>query len=471
MQYYPEWEHDKAGSVRPDRPTACGLGDTAKAECLTDRNSRERCCMWHLLAVFALALLCLTANIRPAYSQFSSQDLSDLESPLENESVLGRSRPEYDAIGLPLGAFRAYPTVSLNAAYDSNVLRTDSNAQHDYIISMTPGVILRSEWVRHYLAARASATRYRYSRLSSENRTEWNAAVAGRLDILTGFNLTGAASYEATFENRESRDQIQVGAAKPTPYSTTRTRAALSYNPFRLGVQVGFEHQRDDYGNTVLASSGGERNNDDRDRNDYSVYTTAVYEFSPGYGVFVRPSYQKRVYDLDTGRAAGRDAEGYRIDGGLNFLVTRLITGEAYLGYIKYDVERPDFSDLSGVNFGARLLWYPSELITVHLNASRTPNATTIDGASVGDDHYVEAGADYEVLRNVILQGSLAYRDSRFPGITRRDNDFGALLGVRYLVNQYLRADLSVTRRTRSSNETNVGFVDHILFLGLRGQI
>jgi hypothetical protein len=429
--------------------------------------------MRHLLSVFGLALMCLMANIRPVYSQFSSQDLAEIESPLETESVLGRSRPEYDPIGVPLGAFRAYPTVNLNAAYDSNVLRTDSNAQHDYIISMTPGVSLISEWVRHYLAVRASATRYRYSRISSENRTEWNAAIGGRLDILTAFNLTGAASYESTFESRESRDQVQVGAAKPTPYSVTRARTALSYNPFRLGVQLGFEYERDDYGHTTLTpgSGGGERNNDDRDRDDYYVYTTAVYEFSPGYGVFVRPSYQKRVYDLDTGRAAGRNAEGYRVDGGVNFLLTRLVTGEAYMGYINYDVEGPNFADLSGVNFGARLLWYPSELITVHLNASRTPNATTIDGASVGDDKYVEAGADYEVLRNVILQGSLAYRDSQFPGITRRDKDFDALLGVRYLMNRYLRADLSVTRRIRTSNETDVGFVDHVLFLGLRGQI
>jgi hypothetical protein len=204
--------------------------------------------MWHLISVFGLALMCLMANVRPAHSQFSSQDLAEIESPIETESVLGRRRPEYDPIGVPLGAFRAFPTVSLNAAYDDNVLRSDANAQHDYFISMTPGVVLRSEWVRHYLTAGASATRYRYSRLSSENRTEWNAAIGGRLDILTGFNLTGAATYESTFEDRESRDQ--VGAAKPTPYSVSSARATLSYNPFRLGVQLGVEYQRYAYSNT-----------------------------------------------------------------------------------------------------------------------------------------------------------------------------------------------------------------------------
>ena len=427
--------------------------------------------MWRVLSVFALALICLTANLRPAYSQIPAEDLTDIESPLEDETVLGRARPEYAPIGIPLGAFRAFPTVNFGAAYDDNVLRTDSNPQHDWAFALTPGISIRSDWVRHYLAARASATRYRYARLSSENRTEWNATVGGRLDILTGFNLAGAGSYESTFEDRTSRDQ--AGAARPTPYTQSGARAAISYNPFRFGMQLGVGYERFDYGNTTLtpAFGGGERDNDDRDRDVYSVYTTAVYEFSPGYGVFVRPSFEKRIYDLDTGRAAGRDATGYKVDGGVNLLLTRLISGEAYLGYIRYDLEGANFADLSGINFGARLLWSPSELITVHFNASRTPNATTIAGASVGDDRYVAVGADYEVLRNVILRGNIEYTDSRFTGTSRRDEDFGAQLGVRYLMNRYVTANFGYSRTTRSSTSADAGFVDNTFFVGLRGHL
>lgn len=427
--------------------------------------------MWRLLSVFSLALMCLTANLRPAHSQIPAEDLTDIEAPFEDETVLGRSRPEYAPIGIPLGAFRLFPTANLGAAYDSNVLRTDTNAQHDYIIALTPGFNIRSDWVRHYLAARASATRYHYSRLSSESRTEWNASAGGRLDILTGFTLAGAASHESTFEDRTSRDQD--GAARPTPYTQSGVRAALSYNPFRFGVQLGGGYQRYDYGNTVLTAAfgGGERNNDDRDRDIYSMYATAVYEFSPGYGVFVRPSFEKRVYDLTTGRAAGRDSTGFKVDSGVSLLLTRLVTGEAFLGYIQQDFEGSNFATFSGMDFGARLLWSPSELITVHLNASRTPNATTITGASVGDDRYVAVGVDYEVLRNVILRGNLEYTDSRFAGTSRRDEDFGTQVAVRYLMNNYLTANFGYSRTTRSSTSNDAGFVDNTLFLALRGHL
>jgi hypothetical protein len=420
------------------------------------------------LSVFGLALLCLPANVRPAYSQLPAQDLSDIETPLERNSVLNRERPEYEPLGIRLGAFRVFPTANLNVVYDDNVLRTDSNALSDWAFSLTPAINVRSDWTRHYLAARASATRYRYARLSSENRTEWNATAGGRLDILTGFNLAGAASYDATYEDRTSRDQ--EGARRPTPYSETGARAAISYNPFRFGMQLGVGFQRYDYGHTELVG-GGERNNDDRDRDVYSMYTTAVYEFSPGYGVFIRPSFEKREYDLQTGRATGRDSTGYKIDSGVTLLLTQLVQGELFLGYINQDFEGANFADLSGLDFGGRIEWYPSELITVHFNASRTPNATTITGASVGDDRYVSVGADYELRRNVILRGGLAYTDSRFTGTSRRDQDVGAQIGVRYLMNRYLTADLTYLRTTRSSTSENSGFADNTLFLGLRGHL
>ena len=71
--------------------------------------------MLRLLSVSGLALICLTVNVRPAYSQIPAEDLTDIEAPFEDETVLGRARPEYSPIGIPLGAFRAYPTANFGA--------------------------------------------------------------------------------------------------------------------------------------------------------------------------------------------------------------------------------------------------------------------------------------------------------------------------------------------------------------------
>jgi hypothetical protein len=418
-----------------------------------------------------IAALSLGMGTSSALAQSRNGDVVEFDTPADNDSVLGRQRPEYDAQGVPAGAFRLYPTFGVDWAFDDNVLRTDRGARSDGFFEFSPGLDLRSQWTRHFLRAFASATRYQYLDQSSENRTEWNIGTSGRADIMTGFDLTGALSYLSTFESRTSPDQ--VGAAEPTPLQRTDARAVLSYNPGRFGVRLGGEYQRYSFDPTKLtrAFGGGEQNNRDRDRDVYSTFATLLYEFSPGYGAFLRPSYEKRVYDISTGRAQGRDSTGYKVDGGVQLLVSQLVSGEVYAGYLNYDFESPRFADVTGVDYGAELRWYPTPLLTVRLNASRTPNATTLAGASASDDRSVALGADYEVLRNIILQGDLAYTDAVFQGITRRDEDISAILGLRYLVNPYLSARAQFIRTVRSSSVTGRGFDDDVISIGVTGQL
>jgi hypothetical protein len=407
----------------------------------------------------------------PVHSQIRGLNGGNIFSAADDDSVTGRARPEYDAQGIPVGGFRAYPNLSVGASFDDNVLRAESDPKSDYFFQFSPQLNLRSQWSRHYLGIGAQATRYQYSTLSSENRTEWDVAGAGRADILTGVDLSVNGRYDSTFEARTSRDQI--GAAEPTPYQHSDVGVVFSYDPYRLGLQVSAGFQRYNFDDTKLLSSfgGGLLDNDDRDRDVYSIATTALYELSPGYGLFFRPEYEKREYDLQTGRAAGRDSQGYKIDGGLNLLLGGLIRGEAYAGYVNQNFQGIQFSDVSGIDYGAALRWFPSQLITVHLNAARTLNATTLVGASVSDERSVELGADYELRRNIILQASVSYIAARFEGITRHDEDSSAQLGISYLLNPYVSADAKFTHTNRTTTERGFAFADNVVSITLSGHL
>jgi hypothetical protein len=424
-----------------------------------------------LLFILGFMAMGVAGVASPASAQGADINPNISDSPADDDSVIGRSRPEYDAQGLPLGAFRIYPVLNATASYDDNVLRTNTSGQSDSFVEIGSQLSLRSQWSRHYLGLSAAVMRSQYSKLSSENKTTWQVAGNGRVDVVTGVGFSAAAQHASTFELRTSRDQI--GAAEPTPYQRSDARFEFSYDPYRIGLQLGAEFERYHYDSTILlaSSGGGVRNNNDRDRNVYSVHATALYEFSPGYAAFIRPTYEKRVYDLQIGRAAGRDSQGYRMDTGINLLLSRLVVGEAYVGYISEDLKGPGFADLSGIDYGAALRWYPSELITVHLNASRTPNATTIAGASLADDRYVEAGVDYELLRNVIVQADVAYTDTKLDGITRRDQDLSAQLGVRYLLNSTFRADARFTHTARASTEAGRGYTDNVFSITLSARL
>src|SRR5262249_49567957 len=146
-----------------------------------------------------------------------------------------------------------------------------------------------------------------------------------------------------------------------------------------------------------------------------------------------------RAFDLQTDRNGyNRGSHGYSLDGGAEFRLTDLLKGEAYAGYIEQDFHTP-LPNVSGVDFGAKLTWYPDALYTVHLSAERRLTDTTILGASLSDDRVVNLGVDYELLRNLILQGGVSYASSRFVGAPRNDTVWGASLQAQYLINENMR--------------------------------
>jgi len=425
---------------------------------------------WTLLCMGVLSA-CIWGYASPAYSQSVGVNPDDIDSLPDEDSVLGRPRPEYSAQGVPLGGFRLYPAITLGTFYDDNVFRAASDKEGDTFFEFAPQLSLRSQWTRHSLGMRASATRYQFSKFSSENKTDWTIVGNGRVDIATGMAFSAALQHLSTSERRDSPDQIN--AAEPTPYEQTGAHLVFSYNPYRLGLQLAADFDRTTFGNTkVLAEAGGgEQDNHDRDRDDYTIVGTALYEFSPGYAAFLRPTYEKRIYDLQTARAQGRNTEGYRIDTGVNLLLSRLIRGEVYAGYIREDLEGPSFEDLSGLDYGASLQWFPSEVITVHLDASRIPAATTLVGASLRDDRTVEIGVDYEFRRNVIVQADFQYIDAQFEGITRHDRNFSTQVGVRYLLNPYLSANARFTHNNRDSTEGGRTFSDNVVAISVNAHL
>ncbi len=63
----------------------------------------------------------------PTYIGMTQQDVG----------VMERQRPEFDAKGIPLGAFRIFPTMAIGAGYDDNVFKLPA-ASSDFYFEETP---------------------------------------------------------------------------------------------------------------------------------------------------------------------------------------------------------------------------------------------------------------------------------------------------------------------------------------------
>ena len=386
------------------------------------------------------------------------------------QGVMERERPEYDPIGVPAGAFRIFPAVHLALNYDDNVYRTERNEQSDTIIEFAPEVMIRSDWTRHMLTLRGAVQHLEHSDETSETRTNWDVGAEARIDIVRGSDLFLELSHTSTHEPRTSPELVGFAAA-PTRYSVTHLLARFTYQPTRFGIQAGVSYDRYTFGDTPLIGGLPPLNNDDRDREQTELYLRADYEFSPGYETFVRATFDTRSYDLEFDRSGvDRSSDGYRLDAGLALLLTNLIRGEVYVGYLEQDYTAP-LGDVSGFNYGAAIEWYATPLMTVHLNAARTLVDTTIVGASVRDDARFGVSLDYEVLRNVLLRGGVAYVDSEYPGSGRRDDYFDGQLGLTYLMNRYAQMTAAYAYSDRDSSLLNEDFSANLFSLRLRLQL
>lgn len=401
--------------------------------------------------------------VQPTYVGMTPEDIG----------VLNRARPEYDAKGIPMGGFRLFPSLDVNGTYDDNVLRVPV-ASSDWLVEEAPTLRLVSQWGRHFFEIYGGVDNYNYASFSRLNLTDWTVGSDGRYDISRAMDLTAAASYGEYHESLSSPNTVGFQKS-PNRYYKTHIESIGRFQPNRLGFSIGGSFDRYNWLNTPKIG-GGTLFNTDRNEDDYQGYAKIDYDFSPGYSGFVKALYDSRHFDLPSDRTGvDRASHGYRIDAGLDLQLTHLVAGQIYVGYLDQIFKAP-LKDVTGVDYGVKLDWYATPTLTVHLNGGHEVNDVTLAGTSASDDKLIRLSADYEFRRNVILQGYVSYTQSTLTGSPRVDDYPGAGIGVKYLMNRYLSADLNYNYSERSSNSsvspsTDINFSDNMVSIGLNAHI
>jgi hypothetical protein len=165
-----------------------------------------------------------------------------------------------------------------------------------------------------------------------------------------------------------------------------------------------------------------------------------------------------------------RTSHGYHVDAGLDVQISHLVRGEVFIGYLEQhfnqSVAKP-LPNVAGLDFGAQLDWYVDQRVTLHISGSRQLSDVVLAGTSVADTKGATVSADYEFRPNIILQARASYSESRFIGSTRTDVYPGAGIGVKYLVNNYVSANLNYNYSQRAASVAASKYQDNTISLGL----
>jgi len=395
--------------------------------------------------------------------------------PDRGETVTNRPRPELDPLGARAGGFLIHPGLELREVYDTNIFASDNDEKGDFITLVRPLLDIVSDWNNHAFDLNANATIGRHADQGEEDFEDFAVGANGRVDITQRANLRAGVSYNRLHEGRGSPDDVRREGGSPPVEPTVFDVGSvfLTYQQWlgRFLLELDGAADQLDY-DDVRTENGGTIINDDRDRAIIAGGLKLGFEFLPGYTAFVRGAVDHRRYDnLDVLTVLDRDSEGYLIELGTDLDLTGVLFGDVAIGYRSQDYDDPRLDTVGDVTGRASLTWTPTGLTTLSASITREIIETTVDGASAIFETAGYAVLDHELLRNLLLQARVSVVGDDFQGIDRSDTYIRAGFGANYLMNRYVRLELSYDHLDRSSDAQSQDFVDDTIALGVWVQI
>lgn len=375
--------------------------------------------------------------------------------------------PYYLAKGIPLegpgGPLRLFPNLYSSIGYDDNVYRGNGVSTpkvSSAVFEVDPTLILDYDLERMRLDLYAQSG---YQELSQYNLWTYNGGLEGQYEISHDTQASFNVSDGRFYEPYSSGNTVAL-SKRPNEYQQFDASGKVGFKPSSIGFSVGGSYDSYLFTRTPL-TGGGNIPFGSRDANIEKGWAEASYEFSPGYSFFVKGTYNND----DLFRQTIRSSHGYNADAGLDLLLGDLAQGEVYVGYLDQLYHKPAFKNISGLDYGADVTWYPTELLTVRLAGERTLQNTILGTASAGDDKSGKLSADYELLRRLHVQANVGYDDTNYRTV-REDKAFSAGVGGKFLLSHYAWINVNYEYTNRASTLPIARYVDNFASIGLNLQ-
>jgi hypothetical protein len=279
---------------------------------MTIRASRTRFAWtpilgWVLLSCATTAVHAQVDTPTPAKQTLDQQtpqvDLPDASSSATDSVNRGTD------LGISVGAFTLFPTLSLDLGYDDNVFATSTATTASAVAIVRPSLELRSEWVNHTLRLLANGGFGFYANAPTQNFQNYLIQADGKLDIRHDFYATGLIAFRRVTEALGTPNVSFAQA--PTVVDSVPIELSLYQRFNRLFYQLTATATRYWYYDYSTISSLG-LPAASRDRTEYEEKFKVGYEVGDNFSVFIAPGLNQRVY-VDTVNAAGqqRDSTGW----------------------------------------------------------------------------------------------------------------------------------------------------------------
>lgn len=384
----------------------------------------------------------------------------------EDTPVATRVHPGYEPHGIRAGAWMFHPGATLGTFYDSNVFASNVTRRGDVALRVHPTLRANTLWERHAVAWQADLSSAFYRENPGLDYTDASFKSRARIDLTHASAILANVRVAQLHEGVGSLSS-PAGAVEPTPYKLASGDATYWHQINRLTASFGMRADAYDFGST-RAQDGTIISQSSRDGQIYTAHGRLDYVVSPKLGVFAAVEGNHR--DIHGTPMQPLDSDGYRVLGGVNLELSRLVTGEIGFGYARQDFVAPSIGTIEGPSYRALLTWSPTRSIDVHLRAEQiVTQASDTDATGIRADA-VQLGVDYEFRRNVVFSLSGTYERDKFFGQPRKDNVYSSLVEVKYLLNRFGSVSLRHRYLNRDSNIPTSIYDKHEVGLNVTAQ-
>ncbi|HVI27819.1 outer membrane beta-barrel protein [Hansschlegelia sp.] len=374
----------------------------------------------------------------------------------------------YAPTAVRAGAFILRPSLETAGGYDSNPLRDPAGGKSSPFYRLRGAIEAQSDWDRHEVDVRLDGQIRRYTDLPSPGyEPNLSAIIDGRLDVSDRTQINSELRASLTTPRRGDPDTPTNIKGDEVDKSIGAT-LGVSHAFNRLSFKV--EGLADRYlFNDAKLQNGGTLDNSDRIYNAYELRLRGAYELSPGLQPFAEVAVDTRDYDKtfgDDGRRLG--SSGYAIRGGARFEATRLITGEAAIGYGRQTPKDKGLKPVDGLILDGTVAWAATGLTTVRLDAKTSFQETTLPGAGGVLGRSAGIAVEHRLRRNLILTARADFERSSYRGIGRVDDGLTLALEGEYRLNRTLSMIGSFQHERLNSNLAGEDYRASIVEFGMR---
>lgn len=245
--------------------------------------------------------------------------------------LMGEPGTSPNELGIAIGAFTLYPSLEVQAGYDSNVYATSTPTVGSPFTFIRPVVELKSDWLNHSFRMVGGAGVGIYSNASSQNYWNGYLIADGRLDIQRDFYATALVGIRRQTEALGTPNTVV--ASSPTVVDSLPIELGLYQRFNRFFYELRAAATRYQYSDNSLIYDGA-LPAASRNRTEFEERVRFGYEVLEDIDVWVAPGLNQRIYEqFINAYGQERDSTGWFVNFGATVRFTEKTSLEGYVGY------------------------------------------------------------------------------------------------------------------------------------------